>query len=688
MIKNSIQSWDGHSSAEKEEYIKRNLRELNEQVADIPAALEAASTAVQSATEAAASAAAAIAASKGKYKKVSSLPTASADTIGYIFLTPGSSEGVYNMSYTEQNGDSYSWEDCGTTELSLDGVATKEEVSQLGQELSNRYLVSGYLTSAYKFKITNDISVHSAILKKVNPGEKYYIIIDMSAMPRGDNRRVAYFTDWVPNGDTVENPVSHTTLPSPNTWYELTVPAGAYYMVIQTRFTPSGQVGEGDPYGYHLYTADEYKLYKDNKDAIADVAQAVEDIEDIEDDVETIGGEFEYVLGDNLFDKTKPVGLGYINLYGNVSDNSSGNYTYSYLIPVKENTYYYLSGRTITGSFNVRCLDESNNPIKVLIASTGGTRSDWALPKEDGVGGSKNGQFKTPAGAKYFQFNIKFNDDGSADNVMLTELGAYYMPGATSPQYEEYVEEYRLKQSALPKAILTDNLLTLLKGKTVCIFGGSVSRLCNTFGGSAVMEKMSGVAITNKGHDGGGYAKGTTIEGGVPSFEENGICDTVNAATQVGQPVYDIYLLWSSTNDLYVTPGDPTDYSFVDNYDVDKLTTQCGGMNYCIKKLQEFSPESRIIIIGSMESVGLSYVSDFERLQTLVEKQAEVAKFQSLPFFSLWANSGVNYYNRDAFFQWTVENEGESRNDGTHPNKWAYQNVIGPKIIKQIALLY
>lgn len=43
MIKNSIQSWDGHSSAEKEEYIKRKLRELSEQVEEIPSAIESAS---------------------------------------------------------------------------------------------------------------------------------------------------------------------------------------------------------------------------------------------------------------------------------------------------------------------------------------------------------------------------------------------------------------------------------------------------------------------------------------------------------------------------------------------------------------------------------------------------------------------------------------------------------------------
>lgn len=402
--------------------------------------------------------------------------------------------------------------------------------------------------------------------------------------------------------------------------------------------------------------------------------------------IEKLEGNFEDVVGKNLFDKDQQVGIGYINLYGNITDTTGENYTYSYKIPIEENTYYYLT-RSISGNANIRCLDGNGDAMRVLIASTGTTRSDWALPNESGTSGAASGQFKTPEGAVFVQFNIRWNGIGDVDGVMLSKIGTEYIPSYPAPEYEQYEKSYKLKESALP-ADFKDSILSQLKGKTICIFGGSVSRLCSTFGGASVMESMSGVSIINKGQDGGGYAKGTTIVDGTPVFASGGICDNVNQATQNGQPVYDIYLLWSSTNDLYVTPGDVTDYSFVDNYDVDKLTTQCGGMNYCIKKLQEFAPESRIIVIGSMEAVGFTYISDFNRLQTLVEKQEAVAKFQSLPFFSLWANSGANYYNRDAFFQWTVENEGESRNDGTHPNKWAYKTVIGPKLIKQIALLW
>ena len=70
-----------------------------------------------------------------KYKQVDSLPTASAATMDYIYLTPSGTTGVYNMSYTEQDGSSYSWQDLGTTAIQLSDYATKAEVSQLEAEV-------------------------------------------------------------------------------------------------------------------------------------------------------------------------------------------------------------------------------------------------------------------------------------------------------------------------------------------------------------------------------------------------------------------------------------------------------------------------------------------------------------------------------------------------------------------------
>lgn len=424
----------------------------------------------------------------------------------------------------------------------------------------------------------------------------------------------------------------------------------------------------------------------------------------IHDDITTLGGNLsafegemgaieedtiDEIVSPNLFDKSQAQVAGYINGTTGAISGANEHYSCSYLIPIKAGFFYYLSGRTAGMTSNtVRCLDSNGNPMKVLIASTGEEFSTFSLPTATGTGAHLNGQFKTPAGAVYFQFTWKFNDVGTDANVMLVEIGDTYIPDYPEPEYVPYGEtEYKIKESALPEGLGKDSTLSLLNGKTIRIFGGSVSRLSKTFGGDAVMSALSGCIIQNDGLDGGGYARGTEIVDGQPVFMSGGICDKVNTATAQGQPVYDIYLLWSSTNDTGNDIGEPTDYTNADNYDVNKLTTQCGGMNYCIKKLQEFAPGSRIIIIGSMKnySGGMSLTS---KLKQMVDAQEQVALLNSLPFYSLWANSGMNWYNHSTYFTWTEDVEGDDRDDGTHPNKWAYQTVIGPKLIKQIALLW
>ena len=72
-----------------------------------------------------------------KYKQVDTLPTASAATMDFIYLTPSGTSGVYNMSYTEQDGSTYSWQDLGTTAIQLSDYATKAEVSQLEHKVVN-----------------------------------------------------------------------------------------------------------------------------------------------------------------------------------------------------------------------------------------------------------------------------------------------------------------------------------------------------------------------------------------------------------------------------------------------------------------------------------------------------------------------------------------------------------------------
>jgi len=103
------------------------------------------------------------------YKSVETLPTASAATMDKIYLTPSGTSGVYNMSYTDYDGSSYSWVSLGTTAIQLSDYATKAEVSQLEadvDELGNRigYVFGDASLSPGAYASSNGYVYHEASL--------------------------------------------------------------------------------------------------------------------------------------------------------------------------------------------------------------------------------------------------------------------------------------------------------------------------------------------------------------------------------------------------------------------------------------------------------------------------------------------------------------------------------------------
>ena len=66
---------------------------------------------------------------------VTSLPTASASTMGHIYLVGPDANDNYDRYYTQQSGSTYSWVALGSTEIDLSGYATQAELNQLGAEV-------------------------------------------------------------------------------------------------------------------------------------------------------------------------------------------------------------------------------------------------------------------------------------------------------------------------------------------------------------------------------------------------------------------------------------------------------------------------------------------------------------------------------------------------------------------------
>lgn len=172
--------------------------------ADVNAALAKANSAIQSLADyyTKSEVDALIATINGQqYVDVSSLPTASASTMGKIYLVGPDASGYYSYYYTSYDGSAYSWVGpLGTTQISLANYAAKSELNQLDQKVDA--LEDGYVIPDYTLengKYINDsgniasygtLSLSSAIpLKKgetivvATEGNLYAIIAEDGTAP-------------------------------------------------------------------------------------------------------------------------------------------------------------------------------------------------------------------------------------------------------------------------------------------------------------------------------------------------------------------------------------------------------------------------------------------------------------------------------------------------------------------------
>ena len=150
----------------------------------------------------------------------------------------------------------------------------------------------------------------------------------------------------------------------------------------------------------------------------------------------------------NLYDGT--VLNGYVNSTGNyINGTAEQNYRSTGFIPVKPNTYYYLSGRKELSASNIRCVDENKqNPTKVKQGSTGEEASNWYTP------GGANSQILTSETAAFIQFNLQFTTVHSDfDKVMVELVGDVYNPSFVPSAYQPYELEYKIQKKALPDDI-------------------------------------------------------------------------------------------------------------------------------------------------------------------------------------------------------------------------------------------
>ena len=204
--------------------------------ADVQAALAKANTAVQSLADyyTKSEVDQLLAAINGMdYVDVATLPTASASTMGKIYLVGPDGSGYYAYYYTSYDGSAYSWVGpLGTTEISLANYATKAELSQLDQKVS--YKKGGDLpvnvTSA-NWKLTGtglSTGDNTAQLRKFQVTAGNVLYLKLSA----DTAGVYQFqkSATVPGSGTNANLVGEPVTTAVDGYVE--VPATATYLII------------------------------------------------------------------------------------------------------------------------------------------------------------------------------------------------------------------------------------------------------------------------------------------------------------------------------------------------------------------------------------------------------------------------------------------------------------------------
>lgn len=314
----------------------------------------------------------------------------------------------------------------------------------------------------------------------------------------------------------------------------------------------------------------------------------------------------------------------------------------------------YIAKEDYYGTWNVSKFEQvSIGNIIYLMPTTDTTFYDYAVCDKDGnaVLGVKDGQIYT----KYF------NSAGVPKTKQFVSLFDFVVcdddGNAVLGLYDGHVFTKNFNSRNLDVFKSAKNY-----GKSVGVFGGSLSVYQESKAAKDLWRKYLKLDITDYGVGGAGFS---SLQGTTP------------IQTQVdGAAKKDIYILWASTNDYTNSRqiGEYSDYTYLDNYDSSKLTTQCGGINYCIKKLYEKNPLAEIYFFTGIDffsqeggynpftektnAIGKTY-------QEYVDAQKKCCEFFSIPVLDQNAISGLNIFNYTNYF----------KNDNLHMKEVGYEKI-------------
>lgn len=169
------------------------------------------------------------------------------------------------------------------------------------------------------------------------------------------------------------------------------------------------------------------------------------------------------------------------------------------------------------------------------------------------------------------------------------------------------------------------------QGSSIAIFGGSFS-IYGTRWMTPIYERLLQPKVkTHYGVGGCGFINGTTP---VPTQIDNAIASGV---------MYDLWILWASTNDCGQPVGSPTDAA--------STTSQAAAMRLCINKIYAYNPYAKIVVFGSARAFSQSKFNEQNgQLHQLVQGQKDFCEYWDIPYLDQWSGLGISSLNYARYF--------------------------------------
>ncbi len=202
-------------------------------------------------------------------------------------------------------------------------------------------------------------------------------------------------------------------------------------------------------------------------------------------------------------------------------------------------------------------------------------------------------------------------------------------------------------------------------GKSVGVFGGSFCAIEESDSCKAHWHKRLGLVITDYGINGAAYSN---------AIQDNGVQTAVQWACHPTIPAYDIYLLWSPSNDFSkgdIPIGSLEDFTEADQYDSTKLSTMLGGLNHCYQMIQQKNRDAQILLFTTLPIFNKgkagydTLYTEGKSLRQYVDAQIRWARQHDIPCLDLFRRSGFTHENYGNYYQ----------SDALHPNVRGYRHL-------------